>query len=147
VEDPESSARNSLRRSGVIYAILLIADLLVISYIVAGATSGGAFVTLSVVGVVGLLLAYQVVQHIRDLNAPLAESDGVVQRKWSRADLIIAMQSFYVTVEGTVFRLKPEDHLMVDVGMYVKVVHFPHTLNVVSIHEMARPQEDVAPTE
>ena len=61
MEDPESSARSSLRRSGVIYAVLLIADLLVISYIVAGATSGGAFVTLSVVGVVGLLLAYQVV--------------------------------------------------------------------------------------
>jgi hypothetical protein len=127
----------------VIYAVLLIADLLVISYIIAGATSGGAFITLSVVGVVGLLLAYQVVQHLRDLHAPLAESDGVVQRKWSRADLIIAMQSYYVTVDGTVFRLKPEDHLMVDAGMYVKVVHFPHTLNVVSIHEMARPLDDV----
>jgi xanthosine utilization system XapX-like protein len=126
----------------VIYAVLLIADLLVVSYIIAGAASGGAYVTLSVVGVVGLLLAYQIVQHVRDLNAPLAESVGVVQRKWSRADLIIAMQSFYVTVEGTVFRLKPEDHLMLDVGMYVKVVHFPHTLNVVSIHEMARPPDD-----
>ena len=141
MEEPEASARASLRRSGLIYAILLIADLVVIAYILAGASSGGAIVTLSVVGVVGLLLAYQVLQHIRDLNAPLAESEGAVQRKWTRADLIIAMQSYYVTVDGTVFRLKPEDHLLVDVGMFVKVVHFPHTLNVVSIHEMARPPD------
>src|SRR5439155_9061289 len=104
MEDPESSARSSLRRSGVIYAVLLIADLLVISYIVAGATSGGAFVTLSVVGVVGLLLAYQVVQHIRDLNAPLAESVGVVQRMWSRSYLINAMQTYYLTVHRAVCR-------------------------------------------
>ena len=142
MDDPESSARASLRRSGLIYAILLIADLVVIAYIIAGASSGGAIVTLSIVGVVGLLLAYQVMQHVRDVNAPLAESDGAVQRKWTRADLIIAMQSYYLTVDGTVFRVKPEDHLMVDVGMYVKVVHFPHTLNVVSIHEMSRPRDE-----
>ena len=141
MEEPESSSRASLRRSGLIYAVLLIADLVVVAYILTGASSGGAIVTLSVVGVVGLLLAYQVLQHIRDLNAPLAESEGAVQRKWTRADLIIAMQSYYVTVDGTVFRLKPEDHLMVDVGMFVKVVHFPHTLNVVSIHEVARPPD------
>ncbi len=142
--DPESSARSSLRRSTLIYTLLLIADLVVIAYIVAGASSGGAIVTLSVVGVVGLLLAYQVLQHLRDLNASLVESAGVVQRKWTRADLIIAMQSYYLTVDGTVFRVKPEDHLMVDMGMYVKVVHFPHTLNVVSVHEMARPRDEEA---
>ena len=42
-----------------------------------------------------------------------------------------------MTVGRTVFRVAPEDHIMVDEGMVVKVVHFPRTLNVVSVHEVA----------
>ncbi len=70
----------------------------------ANGASGGAYVTITIVGLVGLLLAYHVYQHVRDLGAPLAESEGLVTRKWTRADLIIAMQSYYVTVGRTVFR-------------------------------------------
>jgi hypothetical protein len=143
VEDPEARARQWLRRSMLIYMLLLAADLVVLAYIAPDA-SGLGFVSLSIIGVVGLLLLYQVVQHLRDLGAPLAESDGVVQRKWKRADLIIAMQSFYLTVDGTVFRVRPEDYTMVDEGMYVKVVHFPNTLDVVSVHEMRRPPAEPA---
>jgi xanthosine utilization system XapX-like protein len=142
LEDPESAARAGLRRSLLIYAALLAADLAVIYYIVQADTGGAAFVTLSIIGVVGLLLGYQVVQHLRDLGAPLAESAGVVQRKWKRADLIIAWDSFYVTVDRTVFRVRPDDYLHIDEAMYVKVVHFPNTLNVVSIHEILRPPPD-----
>ena len=137
--DPEAAARGALRRSLAIYAALFVADVVAVGWIIANAAGGGAFITVSVVGVVGLLLGYQVVQHIRDLGAPLAESVGLVQRKWTRADLIIAMQSYYLTVDRVVFRVKPEDHIQVDEGMYVKIVHFPHTLNVVSVHEMAAP--------
>ncbi len=34
--------------------------------------------------------------------------------------------------------MRPEDYLLIDKGMYVKVVHFSGTLNVVSIHELGR---------
>lgn len=141
MEDPESQARAALFRSLLIYTAFLCADVLVVYWIARTGASGGAFVTLSIVGVVGLLLAYQAVQHWRDLRVPLAESVGVIQRKWSRADLIIALQSHYVTVDRTVFRVPPEMWINVDEGMYVKVVHFPNTLNVVSIHEVMRPVE------
>lgn len=140
VQDPESSARASLFRSLLTYTALFTADIVVLYWVVANRAGPGAFVTISIVGVVGLLLGYQVWQHLRDLRAPLAESTGVVQRKWSRADLVIAWHSYYLTVERTVFRVQPEDYLNVDEGMYVKVVHFPHTLNVVSIHEILRPE-------
>ncbi len=130
----------------IIYGVLFVVDALVVYYIIASGARGFAFVTLSIVGVVGSLLAYQTLQHYRDLAAPLAESTGVVVRKWSRADLIIAMHSYYLTVDRTVFRVKPEDFIKVDQGMYVKIVHFPYTLNVVSIHEMKRPA-DVPPPE
>jgi len=135
VRDPEKAARAALRRSAVIYTVLLAVDVIVLAYVGADAR-GGAYVTLTIVGLVGLLLAYHVYQHVRDLGAPLAESVGAVTRKWTRADLIIAMQSYYVTVGRTVFRLRPEDYVRIDEGMYVKVVHFPNTLNVVSIHEV-----------
>jgi hypothetical protein len=49
----------------------------------------------------GLLLCY-VVQHVRTW-AEAVESEGLVTRKWTRADLIIAMQSYYITVERTIF--------------------------------------------
>jgi hypothetical protein len=76
--------------------------------------------------------------HGRDLRSPLSESEGVVLRKWQRADLIIAWQSFYLQVDRAIFKLRPEDYILLDEGMYVKVVHFPRTLNVVSIHQVQR---------
>lgn len=120
----------------VIYIALLAIDALAVYYIIANAESGAAYITLSIVGAVGLLLVFQVWMHARDLGSPLAETEGVVRRKWSRADLIIAWHSYYITVGRTVFRVAPEDHIMVDEGMVIKVVHFPHTLNVVSVHEL-----------
>ncbi|MDP9235833.1 MAG: hypothetical protein M3P30_00290 [Chloroflexota bacterium] len=134
-QDPEPAARASLRRTTLIYLALLATDLLVVGYIAVNGDSGGAYVTLSVVGAVGLLLAYQAVQHLRDLNAPLAESEGAIVRKWTRADLIIAMQSYYITVDRVVFRVPPDDYIHLSEAMYVKVVHFPNTLTVVSVHE------------
>jgi hypothetical protein len=142
VNDPEARARASLLRSFIIYTLLLAADTAVIWYVTVNRAGPGAFVTLSIVGVVGLLLAYQVVQHYRDLRTPLAESEGIIQRKWRNRDLIIAWDSFYVAVERTIFRIQPEDYTNIEEGMYVKVVHFPYTLNVVSIHEIRRPPPD-----
>jgi hypothetical protein len=120
------------------YTAFLALDVSALAYIVASGPEGAGYVSLFVVGAVGLLLAFQVWMHARDIGSPLAESEGVVQRKWSRADLIIAWHSYYVTVGRRVFRLAPEDHVLLDEGMYVKVVHCPRTLHVVSIHEVRR---------
>lgn len=125
----------------LIYALLLAVDIAVLYYIIQSGPTGAGYVSLTVVGLVGLLLGYQVVQHLRDMSSPLAESEGVVTRKWVRADLIIALQSHYVNVERAVFRVRPEDFIHVSEGMYVKVVHFPNTLNVVSMHEIVHSPE------
>jgi hypothetical protein len=136
VSDPESVAHAALRRSLLFYTAFLALDVSALAYIVASGPEGPGYVTLFIIGAVGLLLAFQVWMHVRDIGSPLAESEGVVQRKWSRADLIIAWHSYYVTVGRRVFRLRPEDHVLLDEGMYVKVVHCPRTLHVVSIHEV-----------
>lgn len=137
--DPESEARASLLRSLVIYSVFLAADVLVIGWVLTAGIEGAAYVTTTIVGVVGLMLFYQVVQHARDLRAPLAESEGTVTRKWKNADLIIAWDSYYIRVDRAVFRIKPEQYLDVRENSYVKVVHLPHTQNVVSVHELQAP--------
>ena len=119
------------------YIAFLALDALVFYYIASSDPGGAGYVTLTGVGVVGLLLAFQIWMHIRDIGSPLAESEGVVHRKWARAVLIIVWHSYYINVERRVFRLHPEDHVMLDEGMYVKVVHFPRTLHVVSVHEVS----------
>jgi hypothetical protein len=120
----------------LIYTVLLAVDLVVVAYIVSSGVRGAGYVTLSIVGAVGLLLAYEVWQHFRDIGSPLAESEGIVLRKWKRADLVIAWDSFYIQVGRVIFKLDPRDYLRIEADMYVKIVHFPRTLNVVSIHEM-----------
>ena len=136
MNDPEPTARASLLRSTLIYAVLFAVDGVVVWYILTSGVQGAGYVTLSIFVVVGMLLGYQVFEHALDLRAPLVESEGVVQRKWKRADLVIAWDSYYIKVDRAVFKLRPEDFVHIDEAMYVKVVHFPRTLNVVSVHEL-----------
>lgn len=140
----------------IIYVVLLMPALAFVVWIATSSPTGFAYVSMSVGAIVALLLGYQVYAHWRDMRSPLAESEGVVQRIWSRADLIIAWHSFYVTVvlptgERKLFRMQPEDYVQLEdrfrslsrldppIDLYVKVVHFSMTLNVVSVHETRQP--------
>ena len=134
-QDPEQVARASLRRSAIIYAVILAIDVLFVYLLVANGASGGGYVTLSIVSMVGLLIAYNVWQHVQDLGAPLVETEGIVRRKSSRAEFIIAWQSYHIHVRRGVFKVGPVDYALINEGMYVKIVHFPRTLHVVSAHE------------
>jgi len=118
------------------YSALFLLDAAVIWLVLSSGAGGAAYVTLTIVGIVGLLLGYTAYQHMRDLGGPLAESEGLVARKWTRADFVIVMQSYYIMVERSVYKVQPEDYIHLEEGMYVKIVHFPHTLNVVSVHEV-----------
>ena len=129
----------------MIYTLLFLAAVVVVYYIATNRESNFAFVSLSIVGVVGLLLGYYVYQHVRDLVAPLTESEGVVVKKWTRADVPFLLQGYYIAVNRTVFRVQAGDYLHLREDMYVKVVHFPHTLNVVSVHEVRGPGDGEAP--
>ena len=106
MQDPESAARASLRRSLLFYLAFLMLDLLAVYYIAASDPGGAGYVTLTIVAIVGVLLAMQVWMHVRDLGSPMAETDGTVHRKWTRADLIIVWNSYYINVERRVFRLR-----------------------------------------
>lgn len=131
--DPVSAARASLVRSAGLYAVFLAAILAFIAWLAPDAGSVTSYVVIAIAGAIALFVAWFILQHLRDLRAEPVERRGIVTRTWSRADLIIAMQSHYVTVDRTVFRVRPEDFIHLKELMPVRVVHFPHTLHVVSI--------------
>lgn len=149
--DPESSARASLFRSMVAYVVLLAGDIAVVWYIAVSGPQGLGYLTMSVIAGVGLLLAYQVILHYRDLRQPLAEAEGTVYRVWKRSDMIITWDSFYITVDRSVYRIPAEEYPYLQERftmfasrtppqrLYVKVVHFPNTMTAVSVHEIVEP--------
>jgi hypothetical protein len=135
----------------IIYGVLFLPAVTVVLWIATSEPMGFAYFSMSVAGVLAVVLGYQAYAHYQDMRSPLAETEGIVLRVWSRADLIVAWHSYWVSVGRKVFRLQPEDYVQVEdrfrtlsrldppVDMYVKVVHFPLTLNVVSIHEIRQP--------
>jgi hypothetical protein len=145
----------------IIYAALMTPALAVLVWLATSNPTGFAYFSMSFAGVVALMLGYQAFAHYRDLRSPLVETEGVIKRVWSRADLIIAWHSYYVSVESApveggavsrkLLRIQPEDYVHLEdrfrtvsqldpaLEIYVKVVHFPWTLNVVSIHEIRQP--------
>lgn len=135
---PARIPRGSLLRGLALYGALLVLDVLAVIYIVGAGVSGFGFATLTIIVIVGGLLAYQVWTHLLDLRAPLVETTGAIERKWRRADLLIAWHSYYLTVGGRVFKVAAEEYVLFDDGMPVTVEHFPHTLNVVAVRD-ARP--------
>ena len=134
------SARTTVLRSALLFTPFLAVALVVLAFIVrdtmAEGVSGGDIVGLVLVGFVVMLLAYQVVQSVRDLFARPVETTGLVERHWSRNDFFI-FQNSYIFVGRDVFRLTPEQSLDVELGDTVRVVHYPHTSTVEAIEVVA----------
>ena len=137
MRDPETVARSALRRGLFVYGAMLVGTALVLAYAFSQGISGIGYVTVSIVGLVTALLAHQVWQHALDLGSPPVESEGPILRKWQRADLVIVWQSYYIQVGRAIFKIEPLDFHLFETGMAVKLVHFPRTLSVVSVHKQA----------
>ena len=135
------SARGEVLRSTLLFspflAVTLAALVFLLQDIASEGAGGGTIVGLVLVGSVALLLAYQVVQSVRDLFSQLVETTGLVERRWSRNEFLLFRNS-YIFVDRNVFRLPPEQLLDIDRGDLVRVVHYPHTGAVESIELVKR---------
>jgi hypothetical protein len=129
----ESRGRGGLRRGVLLYLALTAIAVAICVLVFLNRASNAAFITIVIAGGIGLLFAYQTVQHIRDLTHPMARTEGAITKKFQRADLIIVWQSYYIALNRKLFRVDPHDYIMVDEGMRVVVDYFPHTLNVVAV--------------
>lgn len=127
-------ARTAIVRSVLLFAPFLAVALIVLAVLARDAADGGGgtFVGLTLIGLVALLLTYQVIQSLRDLLAQPVETAGTVERRWSRNEFFLFRNS-YAFVEGNVFRLSPEQEIHVELGDKVRILHYPHTATVEAI--------------
>jgi len=136
-----SSAGRAVLRSLLLFTPLLAVALVVLGFIVfdiaTEGASGGNIAVLVFVGFVSALLLYQVVQSLRDVFSNLMETTGLVERSWSRNDLLL-FRSQYLFLNRTVFRVGPEQALDVQLGDTVRIVHYPHTGAVESVEVTER---------
>ena len=131
-----SSARTSVLRSALLFspflAVSAFALALISGDVINGGLDAGHIVGLALFGFVTLLLAYQVVQSVRDLFASPVETVGVVERQWSHNEFFL-FRNGYIFVKNNVFRVKPEAYIDIKLGDAVRVVHSPHTSAVESV--------------
>ena len=145
VAGARSSAWWAVLRSALVFTPVLAAALVALWYIaqeIAGkGSSGGRVVALVLIGFVALLLAYQVVQSLRDLFSRTVETVGVVNRCWTKNDFFL-FRNTYIFVDRDVYRISPEHAVAVDSGDSVRIVHYPHTGAVETIEVVARAGEE-----
>jgi hypothetical protein len=138
---PRPAAWASVVRSALLFTPFFGVSLLLFLYMGNDARSGGVgtgtVVGLLITGGVALLLGYQALQSLRDIFADLVETEGRVERRWSRNEFFV-VRNDYVLVDGNVFRIEPERALQIEPGDRVRVVHFPHTATVETIDVVQR---------
>jgi len=93
---------------------------------------GGLIVTAVLLAVAAFLTGHQAIQSLRDLLSSPRETAGAIRRRWSRADLLV-IRSYYIYVEGGVYKVDPFIYLELKEGDFVAIRHYPHTNTVISV--------------
>lgn len=94
--------------------------------------ASGLIITLLLLCLAAFLTGHQSIQSLRDLRSPPTVSSGLVERKWSRADLFV-LRSYYIYVDRSVFKVTPLIYTELEEGDTVSVNHYPHTNTVISV--------------
>ncbi len=92
----------------------------------------GLIITLLLLSLAAFLTGHQSIQSLRDLRSSPTVSNGLVDRKWSRADLFV-LRSYYIYVDGSVFKVTPLIYAELEESDTVSVNHYPHTNTVISV--------------
>ncbi len=136
MQEGRPTAWGSVLRSALlftpIFAVIAVTLALLVMQSMSEGASAGRVVAIVLIGIVGSLIGYQMLQSVRDLFSRLVETEGLVERRWDRSDFFI-FKNTYIFVESNVFRLEPELALDVQLGDTVRVLHFPHTGTVEQI--------------
>ncbi len=135
MEQAKAAARASLWRTAIVFTplfLLSVAGIVVIILNLAREGPSGLIITLVLLLLAALLTGYQAVQSVRDLLSSPKETTGPIRRKWSRADMFV-LRSYYIYVEGGVYKVDPPIYLELQEGDAVAIRHYPHTNTVVSI--------------
>jgi len=135
LEEAYRAARSSLRRTVLVFTplfLLGLAGIGIILFNLAREGASGLIITLVLLLLAAFLTGHQSIQSLRDLRSSPTESGGLVDRKWSRADLFI-LRSYYIYVGRSVFKVTPLIYSELEEGDSVSVNHYPHTNTVIAV--------------
>ena len=135
LEEAYRAARSSLRRTVLVFTplfLLSLAGIGIIIFNLAREGASGLIITLVLLLLAAFLTGHQSIQSLRDLRSLPTVSSGLVDRKWSRADLFI-LRSYYIYVDRSVFKVTPLIYSELEEGDSVSVNHYPHTNTVIAV--------------
>ena len=135
LEEAYRAARSSLRRTVLVFTplfLLGLAGIGIILFNLAREGASGLIITLVLLLLAAFLTGHQSIQSLRDLRSSPTVSSGLVDRKWSRADLFI-LRSYYIYVGRSVFKVTPLIYSELEEGDSVSVNHYPHTNTVIAV--------------
>ena len=135
LEEAYRAARSSLIRVALVFTPLFLLSLAGIGIVIFNLVRegpSGLIITLLLLSLAAFLTGHQSIQSLRDLRSSPTVSSGLVDRKWSRADLFV-LRSYYVYVDRSVFKVTPLIYTELEEGDKVSVNHYPHTNTVISV--------------
>jgi len=135
MEEAYRAARSSLMRTALVFTPLFLLSLAGIGIIIFNLVReglSGLIITLVLLSLAAFLTGHQSIQSLRDLRSSPTVSSGLVDRKWSRADLFI-LRSYYIYVGRSVFKVTPLIYSELEEGDTVSVNHYPHTNTVIAV--------------
>jgi hypothetical protein len=135
MEEALRAARASLVRTALLFTplfLLSLAGMGVVIWELVSEGPSGLIITLLLLCLAAFLTGHQSIQSVRDLRSSPRISNGLVDRKWSRADLVI-LRSYYIYVDRSVFKVTPLIYTELEEGDTVSVNHYPHTNTVISV--------------
>ena len=135
LEEAYRAARSSLIRVALVFTPLFLLSLAGIGIVIFNLVRegpSGLIITLLLLSLAAFLTGHQSIQSLRDLRSSPTVSNGLVDRKWSRADLFV-LRSYYIYVDRSVFKVTPLIYTELEEGDKVSVNHYPHTNTVISV--------------
>jgi hypothetical protein len=135
MEEALRAARASLVRTALLFTplfLLSLAGMGVVIWELVSEGPSGLIITVLLLCLAAFLTGHQSIQSVRDLRSSPRISNGLVDRKWSRADLVI-LRSYYIYVDRSVFKVTPLIYTELEEGDTVSVNHYPHTNTVISV--------------
>ncbi|MDA0364672.1 MAG: hypothetical protein O3B31_08375 [Chloroflexi bacterium] len=94
----------------------------------------GAIFATVIVGLIAFAVDYEALSAARDLRSEPRVTEGHVLRKWSKGRVAFLGRVHYVLIGRSVFEVGPIAASELTAGDQVRIVHWPHTNGVISIH-------------
>lgn len=128
--------RRRLMRTVLLYmpgAVIATGLFLVAALSLLSGNAGAIFATL-IVGLIAFAVDYEAISALRDLRSEPRVTEGPVLRKWSKGRIAFFGRVTYVLIGRSVFEVGPIAAMEVTAGDELRVLHWPHTNGVISIH-------------